>query len=110
MVWWCNFYNSGAIAIIEDSTFIGNRGFAGGTLFIFKSYCITLINTLISESIASSGSVYAIGHTTIWFESNVTIARNIGTVQLLSGATLYLLENTIFEKNTVSNLTKQLQN
>ena len=62
--------NFNAIAIIADSTFIGNRGFAGGILFVFNSFRITLVNTLISESIALNyGSVIVVG-TTVSFENN----------------------------------------
>ena len=93
-----------ATAIIEDSIFIGNRGFAGGTLFCYNTPWITLVNTLISESVASSGSVYVIGGI-VNFKGNVTITRNIGTVQVLRGAKLYLLGYTTFENNIMSNFT-----
>ena len=97
------FTDKEAIALIKESTFIGNKGFLGGTILIFNSQGVALINTLISESIASLGLVYAI-EATIYFQ-NVTITRNIGTVQVVRGATLYLIGNVIFENNIMSNLT-----
>ena len=83
--------------IIEDSAFVGNRAYVGGTLIIFQSN-FTIHNSKISQTFASVGALYLTGSVAVFLGSN-EFSDNFGSLYAVYSLVSFK-GDTLFFNNT----------